>query len=113
MKRHEFDGIKACGSWVIAEQVNARTRTHGGLHVPEQSQLQVWKVVSVGDEVKSCKEGDRILFRQSNEAGAVDGRNFAMIRKDEVIAVLEWSDEDRVAVATGNFAGAKPRLVTS
>jgi co-chaperonin GroES (HSP10) len=106
---HEFDGIQAKGHWVVAEQVSVRDMTRGGLHVPETSQLVVWQALSCGELVMGIKAGQRLLF-ENPKAGTVthDKRTFALLKDEQVIAVLRMPDPDeapRILPATATIAG--------
>jgi co-chaperonin GroES (HSP10) len=106
---HEFDGIRACGHWIVAEQVSVREKTQGGLIVPEASRLVVWQALSCGELVMTCKNGNRLLF-MSPTGGSVthDGRTFALLKDDQVIAVMRMPDPDeapRILPPTATIAG--------
>jgi co-chaperonin GroES (HSP10) len=101
---HEFDGIEARGSWIIAEQVALVGHTRGGLHVPEQSQLAVWHVLTVGKNTDVVVPGERIMFKQpSGGQCTVDGRTFVMLLPGDVIATLKDPPKDaKPLVVRGN-----------
>jgi co-chaperonin GroES (HSP10) len=106
---HEFDGIRAVGHWIVAEQVAVRELTQGGLVVPEASRLVVWTALSCGELVVNVKPGQRLLFTNP-AAGQVthDKRTFALLKDDQVIAILRMPDPDevpRILPATATIAG--------
>jgi co-chaperonin GroES (HSP10) len=93
--KHEFEGLQAVNDWIVCEQTDTRKRTRGGLVVPEGSRMVVWCVYSVGEKVTCCKAGDRLLFLQpTGGQHTVDGRTFAILRADQVIATLAMPDPD-------------------
>ena len=105
---HEFDGIQAKGHWVVAEQVSVRERTQGGLIVPEASRLVVWQALSVGELVMSVKAGERLLFTNPTATVTHDGRTFALLKDEQVIARLRMPDPDeapRIVAPTATIAG--------
>lgn len=106
---HEFDGIRAVGHWIVAEQVAVRERTQGGLIVPESSRLVVWTALSVGELVVNVKAGQRLLFlNPSGGNPTVDGRTFALLKDDQVIAILRMPDPDeapRIIPVSATIAG--------
>jgi co-chaperonin GroES (HSP10) len=110
MPPHEFDGVRAVGHWVIAEQVALKDKTRGGLIVPEASRLVIWQALSCGELVVNVKAGQRLLFMNPS-GGTVthDGRTFALLKDDQVIAVLRMPDPDevpRIIPAIATIAGA-------
>jgi hypothetical protein len=88
---HEFDGLRAVGDWVVAEQTDALETTGSGrILVPEQSRLVVWRVLSVGPHCEAVKVGERILFFNQNVPVLVhDGRTFAMLHPQQIIGVMQ------------------------
>ena len=91
---HDFDGLACQGDWVMAERVASVKHTLGGLHVPEESQMPVWQVLSVGERVTRIKVGERILFANPTATIAHDGRGFALLRADQIVCTLPMPDPD-------------------
>lgn len=91
--RHDFDGIKAVGMYIIAEQVGVAGDRVGNVIIPETSRIAVWKVIAVGPDTKVVAVGDRVMF--TGQTGVShEGRTFAFLRPDQVIAVLEMPSPD-------------------
>lgn len=99
--KHDFDGLRAVGHYIIAEQVGVAGDMVGSIVVPEASRIVVWKVIAVGPDTKVVEVGQRVLF--INQTGVShEGRTFAFLRPDQVIAVLEMpavDDAPRIQVA--------------
>jgi len=85
---------------VIVERVEAQEKSAGGLYIPDtaKEKPQEGKVVAVGKGKRQedgtliamdVKKGDRILF--SKYAGSdvtIDGKEFVIMREDDILGVL-------------------------
>ncbi len=66
-------------------------KTAGGLYIPEtaKEKPQSGKVEAVGDEVKSLKVGDTILFdRYSGSKINIESVEYLIIKEEDVLGIL-------------------------
>ena len=66
-------------------------KTAGGLYIPDSAKEkpQSGKVEAVGDEVKSLKIGDKILFdRYSGSKISIDNVDYLIIKEEDVLGIL-------------------------
>jgi chaperonin GroES len=66
-------------------------KTAGGLFIPDSAKEkpQSGKVEAIGDEVKSLKMGDKILFdRYSGSKINIDNVEYLIIKEEDVLGIL-------------------------
>lgn len=66
-------------------------KTAGGLYIPDSAKEkpQSGKVEAVGDDVKSLKLGDKILFdRYSGSKISIDNVDYLIIKEEDVLGIL-------------------------
>ncbi|MEK6743326.1 MAG: co-chaperone GroES [Nitrospirota bacterium] len=66
-------------------------KTAGGLYIPDSAKEkpQSGKVEAVGDDVKSLKIGDKILFdRYSGSKISIDNVDYLIIKEEDVLGIL-------------------------
>ena len=66
-------------------------KTAGGLYIPDSAKEkpQSGKVEVVGDDVKSLKIGDKILFdRYSGSKISIDNTEYLIIKEEDVLGIL-------------------------
>jgi chaperonin GroES len=66
-------------------------KTAGGLYIPDSAKEkpQSGKVEAVGDDVKSLKVGDKILFdRYSGSKINLDSNDYLIIKEEDVLGIL-------------------------
>jgi chaperonin GroES len=66
-------------------------KTAGGLYIPDSAKEkpQSGKVEAVGDDVKSLKVGDKILFdRYSGSKISIDNVEYLIIKEEDVLGIL-------------------------
>jgi len=66
-------------------------KTAGGLYIPDSAKEkpQSGKVEAVGDDVKSLKIGDKILFdRYSGSKISIDNTEYLIIKEEDVLGIL-------------------------
>jgi chaperonin GroES len=66
-------------------------KTAGGLYIPDSAKEkpQSGKVEAVGDDVKSLKVGDKILFdKYSGSKIAIDNNDYLIIKEEDVLGIL-------------------------
>ena len=83
--------IKPLGERVLIEQIEAETKTASGLIIPDSAQekpLQA-KVVAIGEEVKTLKEGDTVLYAKfTGSELKLDNKNYIMIELSDILATV-------------------------
>lgn len=83
--------IKPLADRVVAVREEAQTKTASGFYLPEASKERpvVAKVVAVGPEVKTLKNGDRIVYKDySTTELKVDGTEYLLVKEEDVLATL-------------------------
>ena len=83
--------IKPLADRVVAEPVEAESKTASGLYLPgnAQEKPKVAKVVAVGPTVKDVKVGDKIIYGgYSNTEVKVDGNKYLIIKEEDVLATV-------------------------
>lgn len=80
--------IEARGDWMVVEVRSKERRSDSGLFLPEKSMPEdEGIVVSVGEDVKRAKVGERICFIQCRSTQK--GGDFVhMVRDEHVVAVV-------------------------
>ncbi len=76
---------------VFASYTEEMTKTAGGLYIPDSAKEkpQSGKVEAVGDDVKSLKVGDKILFdRYSGSKINIDNIEYLIIKEEDVLGIL-------------------------
>jgi chaperonin GroES len=66
-------------------------KTSGGLYIPDSAKEkpQSGKVESAGDEVKTLKVGDKILFdRYSGSKINLDSIEYLIVKEEDVLGIL-------------------------
>ncbi len=93
--------LKPLGERVILEIVEKEEKTSGGIVIPDSAKemSQEGKVLAVGpgkvlnDGTKvavDVKEGDRVIFSKfSGSEIKVDGKDYLIVRQDDILAVHE------------------------
>jgi len=83
--------IKPLGERVLIEQIEAETKTASGLIIPDSAQekpLQA-KVVAIGEEVKTLKEGDTVLYAKFTGTELnLDNKNYLMLEVSDILATI-------------------------
>ena len=71
-----------------AEEVE---KAQGGLYIPDaaKEKPQKGKVEEIGEEVKSLKKGDTILFdKYSGSKISIDGTDYLILREENILGVF-------------------------
>lgn len=76
---------------VVATREAVKTKTSGGLYLPETAKEKpvVAVVAAVGPEVKGIKKGDRIVYEpyKVNEL-TIDGVEYLIVKEEDILATL-------------------------
>ena len=76
---------------VFASYTEELEKTAGGLYIPDSAKEkpQSGKVEAVGDEVKSVKAGDKILFdKYSGSKISIDNKDYLIIKEEDILGIL-------------------------
>jgi len=76
---------------VFVSYTEEMEKTAGGLYIPDSAKEkpQSGKVEAVGDEVKSLKIGEKILFdRYSGSKISIDNVDYLIIKEEDVLGIL-------------------------
>jgi chaperonin GroES len=92
--------IKPLADRILIEPVEAETKTHGGLYIPDNAKEKPMQgnVVAVGAGRRSdkgeiipmeLKVGDKVLYgKYSGTEVTIDGKNYLIAKENDVLAVL-------------------------
>jgi chaperonin GroES len=78
--------------WVVAQQEEAVTKTASGLYLPDKAaeKPKVAKVLKVGDQVKSIKAGERIIYKEySTTEIKLDGTEYILVKEEDILATVK------------------------
>ena len=84
--------IQPLADYVVAEAIEAQTKTASGLYLPggAQEKPKVVKVVATGKDVKGVKTGDQIIFKGYSQTEIkVDGKDYTLIKEEDIIATVK------------------------
>jgi chaperonin GroES len=76
---------------VFVSYTEEMQKTAGGLYIPDSAKEkpQSGKVEAVGDDVKSLKVGDKILFdKYSGSKINIDNNEYLIIKEEDVLGIL-------------------------
>lgn len=76
---------------VFVSYTEEMEKTAGGLYIPDSAKEkpQSGKVEAVGDDVKSLKVSDKILFdRYSGSKISIDNTEYLIIKEEDVLGIL-------------------------
>lgn len=83
--------MRPIGNRVVLEYVKIDEVKHGNLYLPRLAVADnvIWRVASVGDEVKYVKPGDYVIV-PVHVLQEIDlhGRKFAVVREEHIYAIL-------------------------
>ena len=84
--------IQPLADYVVAQALEAQTKTASGLYLPggAQEKPKVVKVVAVGKEVKAVKAGDQIIYKGYSETSIkIEGTEYLLVKEEDVIATVK------------------------
>lgn len=77
---------------IVAQQLEAQTKTASGLFLPDSAQEKpkVAKVVAIGANVKGVKVGDQIIYKEYSATDVkVDGQKYLIVKEEDVLATVK------------------------
>ncbi|MCQ2398069.1 MAG: co-chaperone GroES [Sphaerochaetaceae bacterium] len=83
--------IRPLGERVLVKAEKTEEKTASGIVLPQTSQekSQFASVIAVGDDVKSVKKGERILFdKYAGTALKIDSEDYLILELKEVLAII-------------------------
>lgn len=83
--------LKPLGDRVVAVAEEAKNKTASGLYLPDNAKekSKVAKVVAVGKEAKTVKNGDKIIYKEySTTEVKIDGTEYIILKEEDVLATL-------------------------
>ncbi len=107
---------------IIVERLEEETKTAGGIIIPDtaKEKPQQGKVIAVGKGKKTedgkilpldVKVGDKILFgKYSGTEIKLDGKEFLMMREDDVLGVIEGDAKKRRNKSTETIRIRRKRI---
>ena len=84
--------LQPLADYVVAESLEAQTKTASGLYLPgnAQEKPKVVKVVAAGKDVKAVKVGDQIVFKGYSQTEIkVEGTEYILIKEEDIIATVK------------------------
>lgn len=84
--------IQPLADYVVAEKLEAPSKTASGLYLPggAQEKPEVVKLVAVGKNVKEVKVGDQIVYKQySGTSVKVDRNEYILVKEEDIIATVK------------------------
>lgn len=84
--------LQPLGDYVVAQQLEAQTKTASGLYLPggAQEKPKIVKVVAVGKDVKAVKAGEQIVYKGYSETNIkVEGTEYIMVKEEDIIATVK------------------------
>lgn len=84
--------IQPLADYVVAQAEEVQTKTASGLYLPENAaeKPKTVKVVAVGKDVKSVKEGDRIIYKSYSSTEVKVGQDeFVLIKEEDILATVK------------------------
>lgn len=76
---------------IVAQQLEAQTKTASGLYLPDSAQEKpkAAKVVAVGKNVKDVKVGDQIIYKEYSATEVkVDSDKYLIVKEEDVLATV-------------------------
>jgi hypothetical protein len=80
--------VQAVGDFILLEKVT-EPQTVAGFDVPGSQPEPVFTVLSVGPEVVNCNEGDKIVSYHEADPIHVDGKEYWLVKNDQVALVIK------------------------
>ncbi len=84
--------VQPLSDYVVAEPVEAVTKTAGGFYLPEKAaeKPKMAKVVAVGKNVKEVKVGESIVAKTYSQTELkVDGTDYIIVKEEDILAIVK------------------------
>jgi chaperonin GroES len=82
--------IKPLADRVVAVREKAAEKTASGLYLPDNAKekLAIFTVQAVGPDVKSVKEGDRILYNGYASEITFNNEEILIVKEEDILATI-------------------------
>ncbi|MBQ6355094.1 co-chaperone GroES [Candidatus Saccharibacteria bacterium] len=82
--------IKPLKDRIVALKEEPKTKTASGILLGEAKEAPAYAVVeSVGEEVKSVKKGDKIVYKEYSTTNLkIDGKDYIIVDEKDVLATV-------------------------
>lgn len=83
--------IKPLGDRVVAVREEAKTQTASGIYLPESSKESpvLATISAVGDDVKSVKVGDKIVYKEySTTELKINNQEYLIVKEEDILATV-------------------------
>ena len=84
--------LQPLASYIVAVTEEAPTKTASGLYLPEKAteKPKTAKVVAVGKDVKTVKNGDRIIYKSYAQTDVkVENTDYVLVKEEDVLATVK------------------------
>jgi len=84
--------IQPLADYVVAQTIEAATKTASGLYLPggAQEKPKVAKVVAVGAAVGAVKVGDKIIYKSYSQTEVkVDTTEYLLVKEEDILATVK------------------------
>ena len=84
--------IMPLGDRVVAVKKEAKTKTASGIFLPENAKEQpiMAEIVAVGDEVKSLKNGDKIVYSEYRATDLkINNKDYLIIKLEDILGIVK------------------------
>ncbi len=83
--------IKPLGDRVVAVREEAQSKTASGLFLPDDAKEKpvLAKIVATGSDVKSVKNGEKILYKEySTTEVTIDGVEYLIVKEEDILGTV-------------------------
>ncbi len=84
--------INPLGDYIVAQAVEAESKTASGLYLPDKAQEKpkVAKVVAAGKDAKQVKVGDKIVYKSYSTTDVkVGSEEYILVKEEDVLATVK------------------------
>lgn len=81
--------LKPLADYVVAKQVEAKTKTASGIILPDSAteKPKVAIILEVGKDVKEVETGNRVIYKQYGTVEVkYDGEEYILIKEEDILA---------------------------
>lgn len=84
--------VQPLADYVVAQTIEAATKTASGLYLPgnAQEKPKIVKILAVGKDVKNVKVGDQIIYKGYSQTDIkVEGTEYVLVKEEDIIATVK------------------------